>query len=115
MSPSGTRHGCFFGTPLWPGLPRRSDDANGEAASVTFFLSCFGFFFIRAMAPCLVLVDPSRAVQKAVAILLEAAGHVVTAFDDPCEALDKISTHTKRLMPLSPNDYGKLDSSGFGR
>jgi CheY-like chemotaxis protein len=67
------------------------------------------------MAPCLVLVDPSRAVQKAVAILLEAAGHVVTAFDDPCEALDKISTHTKRLMPLSPNDYGKLDSSGFGR
>jgi hypothetical protein len=50
------------------------------------------------------LVDLTGAGHKTIAILLEAAGHVVTAFDDGCVALGKISTHTERFMPLIPND-----------
>jgi hypothetical protein len=61
------------------------------------------------MTPCHVpLADPSGAGHNAVAVPLEAAGHVVTAFNDPCEALDKISTHAKRLMPSLPGDYTRF-------
>jgi len=45
-----------------------------------------------------------------VAILLEAAGHAAAAFDEACEALNKISTHAKRLMPLLPDDYTRFRS-----
>jgi len=51
-----------------------------------------------------------------VAILLEVAGHFVAAFDEACEALNKISTHAKRLMPLLPDDYTRfLSISGVRR
>ena len=54
------------------------------------------------------LVDLTGAGHKAMAILFEAAGHVVTAFDDGCVALDKISTHTERFMLLMPDDYTRF-------
>jgi len=54
------------------------------------------------------MVIRAALVRRPWPFLLEAAGHVVTAFDDPCEALDKISTHAKRLMPLLPADYTRL-------
>jgi two-component system cell cycle response regulator len=40
----------------------------------------------------IVLVEPSRAVQSAVKTLLQPAGHAVSAFDDACEALERIKT-----------------------
>ena len=44
----GKRQWRFLWAPFW--VPRGSDDANGEEdGGVTFFLSCFGFFYLAKL------------------------------------------------------------------